>query len=136
MASSNTRFHSCSYCQHLSIDTCNGQNPPRLSLDDVIAAAGDGCGFFKRRLDLLKQQMPQDEEYTYEDFDSLEMEMSIDLNDGKPVVSCSWVMRSNGYQPDIVDQLLAYTDNHKMFSRRLEIPSITHQSSRSGGIQN
>ncbi|KAL3292651.1 hypothetical protein RB213_004878 [Colletotrichum asianum] len=55
--------------------------------------------------------MPQDEEYTYEDFDSLEIEMSTDLNDGKPVVSYSWVMQSNGYQPDIVDHLLAYTDN-------------------------
>ncbi|KAF5500672.1 hypothetical protein CGCS363_v006297 [Colletotrichum siamense] len=50
------------------------------------------------------------------------MEMSTDLNNGKPVVSCNWTMKTKGYQPDIVDQLLAYTDNPALEKVRTRPP--------------
>lgn len=112
MASSNTNIHRCHHCQRLSIELDDGQNSPPLSFDDVSAAARDGCSFFKRRLDILKQQIPHDEE-SPEDLESLEMEIRNEWNDGILVVSCDWV-NQDGRDIEAYDDLLAYTDNRKL----------------------
>ncbi|KAH0427241.1 hypothetical protein CcaCcLH18_09798 [Colletotrichum camelliae] len=49
------------------------------------------------------------------------MEISTNLNDGIPVVSCNWVME-DAQDPDIVDELLAYTDNRALKKVRTRPP--------------